>query len=74
MKPNKGNNKKNMFGLVTMLLWALMLAVLFRSCSSGYDTANEVQVDYSTFKQWVEEDKVERALYFPPFHLFHFEW
>ena len=61
MKPNKGNNKKNMFGLVTMLLWALMLAVLFRSCSSGYDAANEVQVDYSTFKQWVEEDKVERV-------------
>lgn len=62
MKPNKGNNKKNTFGLVSLILWALVLTMLFRSCSASYASANEVQVDYSTFKQWVEEDKVERVL------------
>ncbi len=62
MKPDKGNNKKNTFGLITLILWALVLTLLFRSCSASYASANEVQVDYSTFKQWVQEDKVERVL------------
>jgi cell division protease FtsH len=62
LKPDNGNNKKNTFGLITLIVWALLLTVLFRSCSSSYATSNEVQVDYSTFKQWVEEDKVERVL------------
>ena len=51
-----------MFGLVTVLLWALTLAVLFRSCTDPASNVNEIQVDYSVFKQWVEEDKVERVL------------
>ena len=61
MKPDKGNNKKNTFGLITLILWALLLTMVFKSCSSSYASANEVEVDYSTFKQWVEEDKVERV-------------
>ncbi|MBQ8800990.1 MAG: ATP-dependent metallopeptidase FtsH/Yme1/Tma family protein, partial [Clostridium sp.] len=62
MKPNKGNNKKNMMGFVTILLWALTFALLFQSCSAGDSNANEVYVEYSTFKQWVEEEKVEKVL------------
>ena len=62
MKPDKGNNKRNTFGLITLILWALVLTFLFRSCSSSYASANEVQVDYSTFKQWVQQDKVDRVL------------
>ena len=65
LKPDKGNNKKNAFGLISLLLWALVLTMLFKSCSSSYANANEVQVDYSTFKQWVEEDKVDRVLMEP---------
>ena len=61
MKPNKGNQKKNLMGLVTILLWALTFAMVFRSCS-GTGDPNEVYVDYSTFKQWVEEEKVEKVL------------
>ncbi|MGE4275951.1 MAG: ATP-dependent zinc metalloprotease FtsH [Lawsonibacter sp.] len=62
MKPDKGNNKRNTFGLITLILWAMVLTMVFKSCSSSYASANEVQVDYSTFKQWVAEDKVERVL------------
>ena len=62
MKPNKGNNKKNIMGLVSILLWALTFMLLFQSCSGDPNAANEVLVDYSTFKQWVEEDKVERVM------------
>ena len=62
MKPDKGNNKRNTFGLITLILWALVLTFLLRSCSSSYASANEVQVDYSTFKEWVQQDKVDRVL------------
>ena len=59
MKPDKGNNKKNTFGLISLILWALFLTLLFRSCTSSYNSSNQVQVDYSTFRQWVEADLVE---------------
>ena len=62
MKPDKGNNKKNTLGLISIILWALVGTLLLKSCTSSYASANEVQVDYSTFKQWVEEEKVDRVL------------
>ena len=51
MKPDKKNNKKNTLGLVSLILWALVLTMIFRSCSSSYATSNQVQVDYSIFRQ-----------------------
>ena len=59
MKPDKGNNKKNTFGLITIILWALLGTLLMRSCTSSYNSANQVQVDYSIFRQWVAADLVE---------------
>ena len=59
MKPEKGNNKKNTAGLLTLILWAVLLTLMFRSCSSSYANANQVQVDYSQFRQWVVEDMVD---------------
>ena len=59
MKPDKGNNKKNMVGLITIILWALVGTMLLKSCTSSYDSANEVQVEYSTLRQWVVADLVE---------------
>ena len=61
MKPNKGNNnnRKTTFGLVTLILWALALALVLRACSSSADSANKVQIDYSVFRQWVAADLVE---------------
>ena len=59
LKPDKGNNKKNMVGLITIILWALVGTMLLKSCTSSYASANEVQVEYSTFRQWVVADLVE---------------
>ncbi|WP_243149477.1 ATP-dependent zinc metalloprotease FtsH [Colidextribacter sp. OB.20] len=59
MKPDKGNNKKNTIGLISLILWALFLTLVFRSCTSTYNSSNQVQVDYSVFKQWVAADLVE---------------
>ena len=61
MKPDKGNNKKNAFGLISLILWALMLTLLFRSCSSSYANSNQVQVDYSVFRQWVVAELVQEV-------------
>ncbi len=59
MKPDKGNNKKNALGLISIILWALVLTMLFRSCSNSYASANQIQVDYSTFRDWVVAGLVE---------------
>ena len=59
MKPDKGNNKKNTLGLISIVLWALVLTMLFKSCTSSYANANQVQVDYSVFRQWVAAELVE---------------
>lgn len=36
-----------------------MLTLLFRSCTSSYNSSNQVQVDYSVFHQWVVAELVE---------------
>ena len=59
MKPDKGNNKKNTLGLISIIMWALVLTMLFKSCTSSYANANQVQVDYSIFRQWVVAELVE---------------
>ena len=55
MKPDKrnnndsGNNKRNALGLISIILWALFLTLLFRSCWSSYENAGMVEVPYTTF-------------------------
>ena len=61
MKPDKGNNKKNTWGLISLILWALMLTLIFRSCSTSYANSNQVQVEYSVFRQWVVAELVEEV-------------
>ena len=58
MKPQKKGNKPKIVGIINIVGWALFLALIFNSCSIFSD-ANSVQVDYSTFRAWIEEDKVE---------------
>ncbi len=59
MKPDKGNNRKNTIGLISLILWALFLTLMFRSCTNSYNSSNQVQVDYSVFRQWVTAELVE---------------
>jgi len=61
LKPDKGNNKKNAWGLISLILWALMLTLIFRSCSNSYANSNQVQVEYSVFRQWVVAELVEEV-------------
>ena len=63
MKQQKGNGNKpkGVAGIVSIVLWALLLTFLFNSCQSAMRDASTVEVDYSTFKQWVRQDMVEHV-------------
>ena len=63
MNQKKGNYNKprNAVGLISIIIWALVLTVLFNSCQSSLKNASTVEVDYSTFKEWVQQGKVERV-------------
>ena len=64
MKPDKnnsGNNKRNVIGLVSIILWALFFTILLRSCQSAYENADTVQVPYTTFREWLVEDKIQEV-------------
>ena len=63
MKQQKGNGNKpkGVAGIVSIVRWALLLTFLFNSCQSAMRDASTVEVDYSTFKQWVRQDMVEHV-------------
>ena len=68
MKPDKrnqnngNNNKRNALGLVSIILWAMFLTLLFRGCMCSYEKAGTVNVPYTTFREWLIDDKVQTAL------------
>ena len=60
LEPKKnGNNKKNMMGLVTILFWAFVLTLAFNSLTSTLRHSSVVEVQYSTFKEWIKDGYIE---------------
>jgi len=63
MNPKKkgpGKKPNRFVGLISIVLWALMLTYLFQGCMMG-GAVNEIDVDYSAFRQWVTEGKVDEV-------------
>ena len=63
MKPDKQrnnspNNKRNLMGIVSVMLWALVITILVNYFLSMSDQANSDLIQYSDFIRLVEEDKV----------------
>ena len=59
---NKNNNdkkKRPALSFLSIVLWAVVLVMLFRSCSGTLRKASTVEVDYMTFRQWVQEGYVD---------------
>ncbi len=53
------NNKKNLVGLISIILWALILTLLLQSAFSLFEGSDHVEIPYSTFREWVRQDYVE---------------
>ncbi len=63
MKPDKQrnggpNNKRNLMGIVSILLWALVITILVNYFLSMSSQANSDLIQYSDFLRLVTEDKV----------------
>ena len=64
MKPDKqrntgsNNNKRNLMGIASILLWALVVTILVNYFLSMSNQANSTRIQYSEFLNLVEEDKV----------------
>ena len=68
MKPNQngnnnnnqnGNGKKNLVGILTIVMWALAITVVINYFSGVSTTSHQVLVDFSDFIQMVEDDQVD---------------
>ena len=53
------NNKKNFVGLISIILWALILTLLLQSAFSLFEGSDHIEIPYSTFREWVRQDYVE---------------
>ena len=61
MKPKKDNkgNRRRWVGIVTLVVWALFMTLLFNAAASAFRNANTVEVPYSYLREWIRQDKVE---------------
>ena len=63
-KGNHNNGKKgshNIMGIVSLVVWALIITVLLNYFFSFASTANTVEVKFSEFVSLIKEDKVEEV-------------
>ena len=58
---NNGDKKRPALSFLSIVLWAVVLVLLLNTCSSSLRNASIVEVDYMTFRQWLEEGHVERV-------------
>ena len=63
MKPDKpqgpGNhNRRNLMGIISIVVWALIITLFFNYFASMAGKANTTEVMYGQFQQMVAEDKV----------------
>ena len=68
---NKGNNNKNrkgggpkksVMGIVSIIIWAVVIVVLFNYFASTAAMSGQVEIKFSELIQLVKEDKVEDCL------------
>ena len=64
MNPNKGkkNGKRNINGIIAIVVWALVLTVIFNYVSSMFNSANTEEIAYSEFLTMVKNDEIDSVL------------
>ncbi len=60
MKPKKNSGgNKNIIGIITIILWALVATVLVRQAATMLTGSSSKEISYTEFVQMVEDDKVD---------------
>ncbi|WP_317380827.1 ATP-dependent metallopeptidase FtsH/Yme1/Tma family protein, partial [uncultured Intestinimonas sp.] len=54
---NSGGNK-NMMGIISLILWALIITLMINYFTSSMARSNSTQIEYSQFVEMVENDEV----------------
>ncbi len=57
----RDNNRRPAFGIISILVWALIITVLFNILFSTLRSEGSEEVPYSQFRTWVVEDKVAQV-------------
>ena len=58
MKPKKGNNK-NLMGILSIIIWALIITLLMNYFTSMFAHADSTEIPFSQFIELVKADKVK---------------
>ena len=55
------NRKRPSLGFIGIVVWAILLVVLLNSCVVSMRSASTITVPYSTFREWVVNDYVDKV-------------
>lgn len=55
------NRKRPSLGFIGIVVWAILLVVLLNSCVVSMRSASTITVPYSTFREWVVSDYVDKV-------------
>ncbi len=58
MKPKKGNNK-NLMGILSIIIWALIITLLMNYFTSMFAHADSTEIPFSQFIELIKSDKVK---------------
>ncbi len=57
-QPPRNNRNRNTFGVVSIIIWALVITVLMNMLFSSFRSSDVQEIPYSQFRQMVQDDEV----------------
>ena len=57
-RKGSGGSNKNMMGIISLILWALIITLMINYFTSSMSTSRSTQIEYSQFVEMVENDEV----------------
>ncbi len=58
---NRNNRNRNTFGVVSVIIWALVITVLMNMFLSSFDKPDAQEIPYSQFRQMVQDGEVYKV-------------
>ena len=57
-RKGSGGSNKNMMGIISIIIWALIITLMINYFTSSMSTSRSTQIEYSQFVEMVENDEV----------------